>query len=80
MPLGTAARTGEVCPQDGVWSVRHVARVCLEATRYISKGEIMPPLAINNSRPIPGLDALLGMRARSTEETWRLESYDRRIL
>ncbi|MCA8012653.1 sel1 repeat family protein [Burkholderia vietnamiensis] len=80
MPLGTAARTGEVCPQDGIWSVRHVSRVCLEATRYVSKGEIMPPLAVDNPRPLPGLDALLGMRVHSTDEVWRLESYDRRVL
>ena len=44
IPLGTVARTGEVCPQDGVWSVRHVVRIWPQATRYLRKGEIMPPL------------------------------------
>ncbi len=77
VPLGSAARTGEVCPQNGIWSVRHVASICLEATRYFRKGETMPPLTINNRRMIPGLDALLGMRTYSTDETWRLESYGR---
>jgi uncharacterized protein len=77
VPLGSAARTGEVCPQNGVWSIRHVARACPDATRYFRKGETMPPRVVNNPRMIPGLDALLGMRVYSIDETWRLESYGR---
>jgi len=37
----------------------------------------MPQLAVNNPRLIPGLDALLGMRVHSTNETWHLESFGR---
>jgi len=43
----------------------------------MSKGEIMPRLVIRNPRRIPWLDALLGMRAYSTDATWTLVSYNR---
>jgi hypothetical protein len=39
MPLGTRARTGETCPESGVWqSDDHPS-----TTAPISKGNTMPP-------------------------------------
>ena len=38
-PLGTTARTGETCPESGVWSV--VA--AKSTTAPIAKGNRMPP-------------------------------------
>ncbi|MCS7091638.1 MAG: hypothetical protein NZM03_13105 [Limisphaera sp.] len=38
-PLGTEARTGEVCPESGVWQVKGQPG----ATAPIAKGNRMPP-------------------------------------
>jgi uncharacterized protein len=35
----------------------------------------MPQLALRNPRPIPGLDALLGMRIHRTNAHWSLMAY-----
>jgi hypothetical protein len=75
VPLGTLVRPGEVCPQDGVWCVRGFASVSYDATRRFRKGETMPPLALKDPRPIPGLDWLLGMRVYRTNEEWSLKAY-----
>jgi hypothetical protein len=76
VPLGTVARTGDVCPQSGVWCDKHWVAVSYDATRRFRKGETMPQLVMDNPRPIPGLDALLGMRVHCTNATWSLVSYD----
>jgi hypothetical protein len=73
--LGTIARTGQVCPQDGIWTVQQFAPVCLDATRHFRKGETMPQLVMNDPRPIPGLDTLLGMRVHRTNAEWSLQAY-----
>ena len=39
MPLGTTARTGERCPESGVWQVQATP----STTAPIAKGNIMPP-------------------------------------
>ncbi|WP_424067566.1 SEL1-like repeat protein [Paraburkholderia sp.] len=75
VPLGTIAYTDEACPQAGVWCAKQWGFIGPAATRRISKGEIMPQLAISNPRPIPGLDALLGMRVHLTNAEWGLVSY-----
>ncbi|MEW9584476.1 sel1 repeat family protein [Paraburkholderia sp. DGU8] len=79
VPLGTVVHPGEVCPQDGVWCVRRFASVSYDATRRFRKGETMPQLALNDPRPIPGLDWLLGMRVHRTNEEWTLQSYIDRL-
>jgi hypothetical protein len=35
----------------------------------------MPQLVMDNPRPIPGLDALLGMRKHRTDMEWTLKAY-----
>jgi len=37
-PIGTTARTGEVCPESGVWKPQHYS-----TTAPIAKGNRMPP-------------------------------------
>lgn len=75
VPLGTVARTGQVCPQDGLWTVRQFADVSYDATRRLRKGETMPQLVMNDPRPIPGLDALFGMRKHRSDREWTLKAY-----
>jgi len=43
MPIGTTARTGEVCPESGVWEVVGNPTT----TAPIAKGNRMPPYAGN---------------------------------
>jgi hypothetical protein len=38
VPLGTIAKTGQRCPESGVWQV-----VGLTATAPIAEGNVMPP-------------------------------------
>ncbi|CAE6729164.1 hypothetical protein R69927_02528 [Paraburkholderia domus] len=75
-PLGTAAKTGERCPQDGVWRVSYLPRTAPNAVLRLCKGDIMPPLVMNSPRMVPGLDSLLGMRQHRSEVEWKLISYD----
>jgi TPR repeat protein len=76
VPLGTVVRTGEVCPEGGVWCDRRWTSVSYEATRHFSKGETMPQLVMDNRRPIALIDTLLGKRKYSTDADWSLVSYD----
>ncbi|MCB2061050.1 MAG: hypothetical protein R3E09_01970 [Novosphingobium sp.] len=39
VPLGTTARTGERCPESGVWE----AQASPSTTAPIAKGNVMPP-------------------------------------
>ncbi|CAM2169353.1 DUF6396 domain-containing protein [Paraburkholderia sacchari] len=78
VPLGTVARTGEVCPEDGLWCDHRWASYSYEATRRFRKGETMPQLVMDDPRIIPGLDWLLGMRKHRTNADWSLVSYDER--
>lgn len=39
MPVGTTARTGETCPESGVWKVMGTP----STTAPIAKGSRMPP-------------------------------------
>jgi len=61
VPLGTVVRADEVCPETGVWCAKDWQGYATEATRRISKSEIMPRLTINHPRPVRLLDAFLGM-------------------
>ncbi len=76
VPLGTVVRTGEVCPEDGVWCDKHWVAVSYDATRRFRKGETMPQLVMDDRRPIALLDTLFGMRKYSTNADWSLVSYD----
>jgi hypothetical protein len=62
-----------------VWHEKRWVSVSYDAIRRFSKGETMPQFVMNNPRPIPGLDALLGMRVHRTDATWSLVSYDEQV-
>jgi TPR repeat protein len=78
VPLGTVVRTGEVCPESGVWCDKHWVSVSYQATRHFMKGETMPQLVMDDRRLVPFLDSLLGMRKHRTNADWSLVSYDER--
>ena len=40
-PIGTTARTGQICPESGVWKVKGTPTT----TAPIAKGNRMPPYA-----------------------------------
>lgn len=75
VPLGTVVRTGEVCPQSGVWCDKHWASISYDATQRFRKGETMPQLVMDDRRPIALLDTLFGMRKHRTNADWSLVSY-----
>ena len=75
LPLGTVAKTGERCPEDGTWCVPHLVRTRAEATQRLRKGDIMPPIFYNDPRMISGLDSLLGMRKQAEQVEWKLVSH-----
>jgi hypothetical protein len=43
MPIGTTAKTGQHCPESGVWKVEGTP----STTAPIAKGNVMPPYAGN---------------------------------
>ncbi|TDY38934.1 SEL1-like repeat protein [Paraburkholderia rhizosphaerae] len=53
VPLGTVARTGEICPQTGVWCDLQSGGVRRETMRLLIKGERMPQLRTNHPSPFP---------------------------
>jgi hypothetical protein len=75
VPLGSVAWTGQVCPQDGIWTERQWAYVSYNAPRRFRKGKTMPQLVMNDPRLIPGLDLLLGMRVHRINAQWSLRAY-----
>ncbi len=79
VPLGTEARTGQVCPQGGTWSIPHIAGAFPEATCFVRKGEVMPPLSVLGSSGFRIVDALFGRRLHTKAETWTLVAYERSV-
>lgn len=79
LPLGTVAKTGERCPQNGIWCAKRWARRTSEATQSFGKGDVMPALVISDPRLLPVLDALLGKRTRKLEVQWELISYSPQV-
>jgi uncharacterized protein len=79
VPLGTKACTGQVCPQDGTWSIPHIAGAFPEATCYVREGEVMPPLSVLGCSGFRIVDALFCRRQHTKAETWTLVSYERSV-
>jgi TPR repeat protein len=49
VPLGTVARTGQVCPQDGLWTVQRFADVSCDATRRFTVSACCSQIRRNTS-------------------------------
>ncbi|QUP60107.1 sel1 repeat family protein [Ralstonia nicotianae] len=75
LPLGTIARTGESCPQDGVWCVSLAKGVVADAERSFLKGMELPMLTVYQPRKFAWMDDWLGVRRQTVQATWKLVGY-----
>ncbi|MFC3403029.1 SEL1-like repeat protein [Ralstonia solanacearum] len=75
LPLGTVARTGESCPQDGVWCVSLTKGMVADAERSFLKGMQLPSLTIYRPRRFAWMDNWMGVRQQTVAATWKLVGY-----
>ncbi|WP_196486395.1 sel1 repeat family protein [Burkholderia cepacia] len=75
LPIGTVARTGERCPEDGVWCAALKEGQAGDSERRFLKGDTLPSIIVHESRALPLLDRVIGMRQQTTQVAWRLVSY-----
>ena len=75
LPVGTIARTGEPCPQTGVWRASLAKGTVAEAERNFRKGMALPSLTIYRPRLFAWLDDWMGFREKTMQVTWQLVSY-----
>ena len=75
LPVGTIARTGEPCPQTGVWRVSLAKGMVAEAERNFGKGRALPALTIYRPRVFAWLDDWIGIRKETMQVTWQLVGY-----
>ncbi|ARU24747.1 sel1 repeat family protein [Ralstonia pseudosolanacearum] len=75
LPLGTVARTGESCPQDGVWCVSLAKGKVADAERSFLRGMELPMLTVYQPRRFAWMDDWLGVRRQTVQATWKLVGY-----
>lgn len=75
LPVGTVARTGERCPEDGVWCAALKEGQAGDSERRFLKGDTLPSIIVHESSALPLLDRVIGMRQQTTQVAWRLVSY-----
>ncbi|AIY40552.1 Sel1-like repeat [Collimonas arenae] len=75
LPLGAIVRTGERCPENGVWCSQLDASRGNNAKENFRKGDLMPLLVVYLDRAA-WLEQLIGPRRQSVEVAWKLVSYD----
>ncbi|MCT7328745.1 SEL1-like repeat protein [Ralstonia mojiangensis] len=75
LPLGTLAKTGEPCPQDGVWCADLPKGVIADAQRGFLKGMPLPSLAVYQPRKFAWMDQWFGTRQQTISATWKLVGY-----
>ncbi len=75
LPLGTVARTGESCPQDGVWCVSLTKGMVADAERSFLKGMQLPSLTIYRPRRFAWMDNWMGVRQQTVPVAWKLVGY-----
>ena len=75
LPVGTIARTGEPCPQTGVWRASLAKGTVAEAERNFRKGMALPSLTIYRPRVFAWLDDWMGFRNETMQVTWKLVGY-----
>ncbi|MFC3403026.1 SEL1-like repeat protein [Ralstonia solanacearum] len=75
LPLGTVARTGESCPQDGVWCVSLTKGMVADAERSFLKGMQLPSLTIYQPRRFAWMDNWMGVRQQTVPVAWKLVGY-----
>lgn len=74
-PIGTIARTGEPCPEDGVWRASLAKGMVADAEHRFRKGMQLPSLTVYLPRPFEWLDSWMGVRKQVVEVSWRLTGY-----
>jgi hypothetical protein len=75
VPLGTVARTGQQCPEDGVWCAKLDAGQVGDAKRRFLKGDALPSVVVHEPRRLAVLDSMLGTRQRMAPVAWELVAY-----
>ena len=75
LPVGSVARTGEPCPQDGVWRVSLPAGMVADAERRFLKDMQLPSLTVYQPRKFEWMDRWFGIRKQTVRVTWRLAGY-----
>ncbi|WP_459621168.1 DUF6396 domain-containing protein, partial [Burkholderia sp. 3C] len=72
LPIGTTARAGARCPEDGVWCAQIRPGLQADTTRNFDRGDVFPLLDIYEPRPLALLDSVLGKRRYTTDVIWKL--------
>ncbi|KVF17967.1 hypothetical protein WJ07_26785 [Burkholderia vietnamiensis] len=75
LPLGAVARTGQQCPEDGVWCAKLDAGQVGDAKRRFLKGDALPSVVVHEPRRLAVLDSMLGTRERMAPVAWELVAY-----
>ncbi|MBB6590186.1 sel1 repeat family protein [Ralstonia solanacearum] len=75
LPLGTVARTGESCPQDGVWCMSLTKGMVADAERSFLKGMQLPSVTIYRPRRFAWMDDWMGVRQQTARVAWKLVGY-----
>ncbi len=75
MPLGTLAKTRNVCPEDGVWCAKIAPGQIADNTRRFLKGQTLPSLIVHEPRKMALIDKVAGVRQDTIAVTWELVSY-----
>lgn len=73
--LGALARSGDICPEDGVWRARLEAGQASDTQRRFLKGDTLPPLVIHETRSLALLDRVIGTRQQTVKVAWELAAY-----
>lgn len=74
-PLGTIAKTGDACPEDGVWCAVLQPGQHADANRRFLKGDTLPSLTVNAPRQIAMLDKWMGARQHTATAAWQPIAY-----
>ncbi|MEX3764972.1 sel1 repeat family protein [Paraburkholderia phenoliruptrix] len=75
-PIGTTARAGARCPENGVWCAQIRPELQANTTRTFSKGDVFPLLDVYEPRPLALLDNVFGKRRYTTDAVWKLVAYE----
>jgi uncharacterized protein len=75
IPLGTLMRTGDACPQAGIWQVKLDTGQLGDAKRRFLKGDTLPSLVVQEPRQLALLDRVIGSRRKTADVAWELMKY-----
>jgi len=75
LPIGTIARTGESCPERGVWRATLSKGMVADAEYQFPKRVELPSLTAYRPRAFAWLDDRPGMRKQTVAVAWQLVRY-----